>query len=296
MRLGVMFVMLAARGAALAGMLSGAGWGPVWGASARGVSPARVALVPNAVAFRDPRHGLLGTGWLGCDHSGFGCRPQGTISLTSDGGRSWTVALRTPRPVVSVSISGRVWWARFDDGENLASNDQGRTWRPAVFPNQVASPCPPALAISVSQVVTTPGGREWALCAGQGGAGSMGKAVYRLTTNGWKRVAYTPFDGLTGHGYGGIGLYGYPLGITMADDGFGLIWESRGTLYVTRDGGSHWLGLPKVARPEIDFGQSGCALPHGVGYILLSLGGSQHRRLLVSLDRGRTWRVAHRWP
>ena len=33
-------------------------------------------------------------------------------------------------------------------------------------------------------------------------------------------------------GYGGISLYGYPLGIAMAADGFGVIWELRGTLYV----------------------------------------------------------------
>jgi hypothetical protein len=110
--------------------------------------------------------------------------------------------------------------------------------------------------------VVTPSGKfaAWMtpspLCAGQGGAGSMGKAVYRLTTSGWKRVAYTPFG--PGPGHGGISLYGYPLGIAMADDGFGLIWESRGTLYVTRNGGSHWIGLPRVARPDDRFRSVRC--------------------------------------
>jgi hypothetical protein len=87
----------------------------------------------------------------------------------------------------------------------------------------------------------------------------MGKSVYRLGPRGWRRVAYTPFAPPGPGGYGGIALYGYPLGIAMADDGFGLIWESRGTLYLTRDGGSHWVGLPKVAKPEVDFGVSGIA-------------------------------------
>ena len=136
-----------------------------------------------------------------------------------------------------------------------------------------------------------PGGREWALCTTQGGAGSMGKSVYRLNANGWTRVAYTPF---AGHGYGGIDVFGYPLGIAMARDGFGVIWESRGTLYVTSDGGSHWTGLPKVARPEVDFGLSGAALPHGTGYVLLSTGGVV--TLIGTRDGGHSWHVVHRWP
>jgi photosystem II stability/assembly factor-like uncharacterized protein len=120
----------------------------------------------------------------------------------------------------------------------------------------------------------------------------MSKAVYRLTRRGWKRVAYTPFSG---RGYGGIALYGYPAGIAMADDAFGLLWESRGTLYVTRDGGSHWTAQPRWVRPEIDFGQSAAALPHGVGFALLAVGGSEHGRLLVTRDSGRTWHTIHRW-
>jgi photosystem II stability/assembly factor-like uncharacterized protein len=82
----------------------------------------------------------------------------------------------------------------------------------------------------------------------------------------------------------------------MARDGFGVIWESRGTLYVTRDGGAHWTGLPEVARPEEDFGQSGAALPHGIAYVLLSIGGSGVRRLIETTDAGRSWHVVHRWP
>jgi photosystem II stability/assembly factor-like uncharacterized protein len=120
----------------------------------------------------------------------------------------------------------------------------------------------------------------------------MSKAVYRLTLKGWKRVAYTPFGP---GGYGGIAPYGYPVGMAMTDDGFGLIWESRGTLYVTRDGGSHWLGLPRVAQPEVDFGQSAAALPHGVGFVLLGRGGGERRRLVVTRDSGRTWHTAHTW-
>ena len=137
--------------------------------------------------------------------------------------------------------------------------------------------------------------RSWTLCLNEGGAGNQGKSVYRREAGGWKRVAYTPFP-QRARGYGGISVYGYPLGIAMAANGFGVIWESRGTLYVTRDGGSHWIGLPKVARPEVDFGRWARALPHGVAYVMLSLGGSGRRRLILTRDAGRTWRVIRRWP
>jgi photosystem II stability/assembly factor-like uncharacterized protein len=125
----------------------------------------------------------------------------------------------------------------------------------------------------------------------------MGKAVYRLTARGWRRVAWTT---LAGRAHGGISSYGYPLGLAMADDGFGLIWESRGTLYVTRDGGSHWRGLPRVAEPEVDFGRSASALPHGVGFVLLARGTEEPRphqqlQLLATRDSGRTWQLRHRW-
>src|SRR5256884_5827380 len=68
--------------------------------------------VPLAVAFRDPAHGVLGT--------------SRTIELTADAGKTWKVVLQTPRPVVAVSYLDGAAWARFDDGENLRSTDDGR--------------------------------------------------------------------------------------------------------------------------------------------------------------------------
>lgn len=134
--------------------------------------------------------------------------------------------------------------------------------------------------------------QPWSICVGQPGAGNQAKAVYR----GKKRVAFTPF---ASHGsYGGISIYGYPSGIAGGYDGFGIIWESRGTLYVTRDGGEHWHALPKVARPEVDFGGWADAdvSPQGTAFVLLLNGGAARLRLIETTDAGRTWRVVHRWP
>lgn len=172
------------------------------------------------------------------------------------------------------------------------TSDGGRTWRVVVKPpapvvaHHPSSPCPHMLFRPFFS------GR-WVLCVGESSTGAGGKAVYRRSGARWTRVAYTPFPP-PGKGYGGISLMGYALGISMAPDGFGVIWESRGTLYVTRDGGSEWLGLPRVAQPEVDFGISAVTLPHGVAYVLLARG-NVHRRLLRTDDAGRTWRVVHRW-
>jgi hypothetical protein len=103
---------------------------------------------------------------------------------------------------------------------------------------------------------------------------------------------------------GGISSYGYAAGISGVPSprgseisGFGIIWETRGTLYVTRDGGHHWHAIPKVARPEVDFGDWADAdvYPQGTAFVLLSYGGSRKRRLIETTDAGRTWHVVHRW-
>jgi hypothetical protein len=250
--------------------------------------PSHAALVPSAIAFRDSRHGILGTGMSLCGAAApFACRASGTISVTLDGGRSWRLVAHTPRPVASVTDADDVEGAVLDDGEHLASIDDGRTWRPSAAMRPPTAPCPYA---SFGEVVGS-----WALCAGQPGAGNQAKAIYRLERSRWRRIAWTPLVG-AGKQHGGISSFGYPEGFAMAEDGFGLIWESRGTLYVTRNGGSRWTALPSVERPEIDSGVSGVALRDGVGFVLLARGsGFKTRRLLETTDAGRTWRVVHRW-
>jgi photosystem II stability/assembly factor-like uncharacterized protein len=254
----------------------------------------RVALAPNAIAFRTAEIGFAGTGWTSCVNPAFGCRPRGTISETADGGRSWRVVLATPRPVVAISFSGSRIWATYDSGAAVVSIDNGITWRSRRPPKPSPGPCQPGSNLyRANKVVVTPGGRKWALCVYAAGTGNQGKAVFRWLNGRWNRVAWTPFS--SQRGYGGISTYGYPVGLAMSDDGFGLIWESRGTLYVTRDGGRDWIAQPHVAAPEIDFGLSGVALRHGIGFVVLARGGGMVRRLLLTKNAGRTWRVVHRW-
>jgi hypothetical protein len=236
----------------------------------------RAALVPNAIAFRDRLHGVLAT--------------QGTISATSDGGRTWHVVRRTSSPVIGVAFFHDLYYATLENGTTLSGG--GRSWR---RPSRLSfrGYCPTRWHAGISaDIVDTNIGRPWSICSEEPGAGNVAKAVYR----GKKRVAFTPF---AAHGgYGGISVYGYPVGIAGSYGGFAVIWESRGTLYVTRDGGQHWHALLKVARPEVDFGDWADVNPgNGTAFVLLqySLGSGEGHRLIETTDAGRMWHVVHRW-
>ena len=66
----------------------------------------RSALVPNAIAFRDRLHGVLGT--------------QGTISATSDDGQTWHVVRRTSSSVIAVAFFHDLYYATLENGATLS--------------------------------------------------------------------------------------------------------------------------------------------------------------------------------
>jgi photosystem II stability/assembly factor-like uncharacterized protein len=297
-------------------------------AGVMGASPPASA-VPSAIAFWDSRQGLIGTGR--CAGAGYrGC--TGTIQLTGNGGRSFRVVFRTRRPIVGLRTAGPGGAiAVTDAGGSFRTLDRGLSWTPFRL-RYAASFATPRIALgfhsylthdhlALALLATSDGGQTWRrrgspctqavasgalidlvtprlgwiVCLGQPGAGNQEKAVFRTSDGGrsWR-------PGASEVGYprrnihGGIGSYGYPEGIAFATDGFGILWESRGTLYVTRDGGTNWLGEPKVARPEIDFGGGAAAFGAGHGLILLGRGQGL-ARLLATDDGGRRWRTVHRW-
>lgn len=213
--------------------------------------------LPAAIAFRNAGDGILAVGR--------------TIQATGDGGRTWRVVFRTPRDVLDVSYdpSGRPR-AILDDGENLGGPD----WLPE---RPLGRLFPPCATFDNGAVFSD----DWVLCIGQMSAGEGFKAAYHLVGSTWARC-------------GSLTRLGYAYGLAMAHDGFGIVWEGRGTLYVTRDGCAHWSALPKVSVPEVDFGIDGAAVRHGIAWVILARG-NVHRRLLRTTDRGRTWRVVHRW-
>jgi len=259
---------------------------------------------PRAIAFWDPHRGLLAAG--------------AAVWLTSDGGRRTRVVLGTRRRALAVqafgatgaivdlaggramrTLDGGRTWSRFRHrfhadfasarvgiGVRLGryglvrglvrTDDSGRTWRPA------GAPCRGYAFGVIVQLVTPRLG--WTICLSQPGAGNQLKTVFGTADGGrtWQRLR------------GDLGSYGYGEGASFAPDGFGLVWEGRGTLYVTRDGGEHWLPKPKVAQPEVDFGGGAAAFVGGRGLVLLGRG-DRSTRLIATNDYGRTWRLVRRW-
>jgi photosystem II stability/assembly factor-like uncharacterized protein len=287
-------------------------------------SPARFRLAPNAIAFWDRGHGVIGSGFRYCN---VGRCAGGAISLTDDGGGTSRVVLRTRRPVTWVTVAKpRQAWA-VAGGELLHTEDGGRTW--AAIAGAFASPsfadrlhglaCGGGCPDTHAPVATDDGGRHWhrviaacaghaawrvqgvalvtpthgwALCVGEGGAGNEGKALSETRNGGrtWTRLLGVEIGGAS---RGGVSSYGYPLGIAFAANGVGLMWESRGTLYQTRDGGRRWTPLASVARPEVDFGLSASVVP-GRAFALLTRGSSVFR--LVATTRGYSgWRTVRVW-
>lgn len=239
-------------------------------------APRAPQLVPRAVAFADRLHGELGLASPQCS----GCLPRGAVAVTADGGRTWRVVRRTDRRVVALGFFHDAYYTQLENGAIVS----GRTGSRGVFTGWCPKGWTPGFS---ADIVDTNIDAPWSICVGPPGAGNQAKAVYR----GRKRVAYTP---PAAHGgYGGISTYGYPVGIAGTHDGFGIIWETRGTLYVTRDGGHHWHALPRVAHPELDFGEWADVVGGRVGFVLLWRDGES--RLIETTNAGRSWRVVHRW-
>lgn len=302
------------------------------GAAASAPARMRLATSPDSFLLWNQHDGLLGVERCDVAHDvKEGKCVSGAVERTSDGGRTYHVVLRTRRPIgylQKVGASGAL--AITYDHDGWLTLDGGRTWRhvssgPAVdwltpqfgvgFKSYTAhnrgqlalrvtrdggrtwqrrsDPCRKAVAFNAfADLVTTR--LWWVACVGQGGAGNEDKAIFRTRDGGatWQAGAATLLISSGTRERGGISEYGYPEQLALAPDGFGLLTESRGTLYVTRDGGAHFVAEPEVARPELDFAGGAAAFRGGIAYVLLT---SANPRLVETRDFGRTWHVVRRW-
>lgn len=207
---------------------------------------------------------------------------------TTDGGRHWS-AFRLRYPASFATAKLGLGYATHEVGnrEEMAlyeTRDGGSTWQ------RQGTPCQGVAAIP--DLVTSR--LAWLMCLGEPGAGNEEKVLFRTTDGGehWHRLAHVQ---MTRPAHGGIQSYGYPVGAAFSPTGFGILWESRGTLYVTRDGGAHWTPLPKVAQPEVDFGFGGAIFPGGRAFVLLAHGAGGSARLIETKNYGRTWGPLIRW-
>jgi photosystem II stability/assembly factor-like uncharacterized protein len=286
-------------------------------------APARMHLVTeqNAFVMWNVHDGLLGVGRCNGDRC-----VSGAVKRTSDGGRTYHVVLRTkdevgflqtvgPRGAIATTYDekswrtldgGRTWqrvlskpavsWLNPRIGVRfrqhlvgnqlklamLATHDGGHSWQ------RLRSPCR-GFSAALADLVTPKA--WWVACLAPAGAGNEPKAIFRTRDGGatWQAgAAALAYPKLSGHG--GIGMYGYPEGLAFVRNGWGLLTEGRGTLYVTRDGGTHFHAKPKLVRPEIDFGGGAAVFPGGRGYVLI-----KRQRLIETRNFGRTWHVVRLW-
>lgn len=227
---------------------------------------------------------------------------------TVDGGRSWHVlppseafdpsfatatrgfALRAALPPFTGSTASSLGVPSAQG--LLTTSDGGRNWRPVTGPagcrgNQGETVNSPSLT------------QTWVLCTGEPGAGAQSKAIFLSPDGGhtWRDLVNVglPPD----QPDRGISSGGYPLGLNFSRAGFGLLWEDRGVLYITRDDGRSWQPT-HVLFPDIDYGVSGAALSRSDAFLLrfgrhTRTNGPAEIDLLHTLDAGHSWSVTHRW-
>lgn len=141
-------------------------------------------------------------------------------------------------------------------------------------------------------------GQAWLLCVSEPGVGAQGKAIFTSTDGGRSWRVLVNVSLLTRHPARGISPIGYPLGLSLSKSGFGLLWEDRGPLYVTHDGGHRWQATG-VLIPDVNNGLSGAVRSRTQAYLLRFGRHTRRERfqeigLLHTLDAGRDWSVVYR--
>jgi photosystem II stability/assembly factor-like uncharacterized protein len=303
--------------------------GVVTQAGAAAGGPTHIRTVANSILFWNAHDGLLAASQ--CPQPVVACE-RAVIERTTDGGRTYRIVFRVAQLSLSLQpVGDKGAIASTDTGKAWRTLNRGRTWK-RLHSDSVTDWLDPEVGIrfheyvahrhvQLAMRVTHDGGhtwrsqpdpcnrtgaandasadlvtakRWWIVCEGEGAAGNEDKAIFRTRNGGatWRLGAATDVLGSHPSQRGGISSYGYPDGLAFASDGWGLLTESRGTLYVTRDGGMHFHAEPNVAHPEVDFAGGAAAFPGGVGYVFL---GEAHPRLLRTHDYGRSWVVVRRW-
>jgi photosystem II stability/assembly factor-like uncharacterized protein len=226
-----------------------------------------------------------------------GCAPDGpsdcvpSLLRSDDGGATWHALPGAPY-VAPTFRDGEHGWAVDQSSLSttgratiVATDDGGLHWRP------FAAPCPPG-PDAPSRIGLFADGKGWVVCAGDGAAGSQGKAILATVDGGttWQTLSFVGFQG------GGIG--GLPLGGVIETAGIvpattGLLGTSHGS-FRTTDGGRSWQEIG-FGDPESHVIDAISLLDRRSGFILLREFDVAREILLATADGGVTWRRVTGW-
>lgn len=225
-------------------------------AQAVSAAPARIHTSYTTGFFWTPDRGLLGVGV--CASRKYNCG-TGEVELTTDGGRTYRVIFRTPRPVTELialgrdgalarlgryrayrTLDGGRHWSRVRtlEGTSFASPRFGLGYRRVFEPHfakllrtadggrtwqRIRTPTHCQAEYPLLDLVTPQ--RGWIVCGGPGGAGPFeSKAIFRTHDGGrtWRKLESVRADGRASHH--GVSPGGLPDGISLTRSGFGVMW------------------------------------------------------------------------
>jgi photosystem II stability/assembly factor-like uncharacterized protein len=292
----------ALHGLAVGGSASGdygVGWAAgsavVWQTGDGGRTWAWMSTLPDAPGIASVATLGSSLAWLGAS-----CGPDAPTSCqpamfaSRDGGRTWEK--RSDVSIDSLSfvdethgwgVSGALFPAVSTGSVLRATVDGGRTWADSPI-----DPCPSKAYWPVG-VSFTDLEHGWVGCEGQASAGLGEKAVVRTTDGGrtWTLLANANgFYDPTVPAVGVISEGDYLSGIAMRASGAGLIWEGRGGIQWTSDGGRIW----SAGYRDVDTNSAGAMISDRIWVLVVTIQSEQ--TVERTTDAGKTWQTISTLP
>jgi|GEM_PF-6993010 len=265
-----------------------AGSAVVWQTSDGGRTWAWMSTLPDAPGTASVATFGSSLAWLGAScgpDAPTGCQPA--LFASRDGGRTWEK--RSDVGIGSLSfvdemhgwgVSGALFPAVSTGSVLRFTVDGGRTWADSPI-----DPCPSKAYWPVG-VSFTDLKHGWVGCEGQASAGLGGKAVVRTTDGGrtWTLLANANgFYDPTIPAVGAISESDYLSGIAIRASGAGLIWEGRGGIQWTSDGGRTW----SASQLEVDTNNAGVLISDRAWLLVVTTSGQQ--AVERTTDSGGSW-------
>ncbi len=273
------------------------------------------------------------TGYLSGD-SVNGKSSTGCVYKTTDGGHTWKKLFDKGSAVSNVAVLGHDVWVDVTDQQNgglYYSKDEGQSFdRISSVSLSGIDFTSGNVGWAVSQnesnmktviMKTTDGGKQWAqvylpnlesggrasvsfanqedgwlLEASQPGAGNQGKGLLRTANSGrtWGVISDVRIGEPTKDKQLGSGGYADGIEVVPSHPSNAYVWESRGPLLYTSDGGDSW-HRSSATKPEVVEARGVSMQNVKDGFILLQDMGHRDFILERTTNGGDSWQAVHRW-